>query len=180
MIIKDLFKIFTLASATFCLVTLGLFFIEARSAVRATPALLNAQIVESRTQVLNTTADLYRALGADIRLALKTTDNRMASIQANANAQLSTLTAVIDKQLTATNTSVSTLTTAYAGLPASIGERVDPFTDCRRNSLCWQNQVSDNLFAARTTLRDVSGTMFTLNAAVPKLTSDMSVSAGAF
>jgi hypothetical protein len=49
-----------------------------------------------------------------------------------------------------------------------------------KNSLCWQNQVSDNLSASRTAMRDVSGAMSTINGAVPKIAADIAVGSGAF
>jgi hypothetical protein len=75
------------------------------------------------------------------------------------NNQLSEFNKTLNSQLTETNKSIAKLTDAYADVPKTLGDRLDVYTDCKGNALCWQNQFTDTLFAVRTTSRDVSKTM---------------------
>lgn len=108
--------------------------------------------------------------GEQVSALTRTADKRLVSIQTDTEKQIQGLTALatirsdealhmIDGQLTETNKNVAKLTDAYADLPKTVGERLDPYTDCKNNALCWQNQATDTLFAIRTTTRDVSRTM---------------------
>jgi Skp family chaperone for outer membrane proteins len=75
-------------------------------------------------------------------------------------------------QLVAANTSLSKLSTAYSDVPSIIGTRLDKFTDCEKNQLCLQGQLSDTLFATRAASREATTTMLTLNKSVPAITQN--------
>lgn len=108
--------------------------------------------------------------GEQISALTKTADKRLQAIQndtrvlgytaLNLSSQsLDKFNQTLNNQLTDTNKSIAQLTNAYATLPEIVGKRLDPYTDCDKNVLCWQGQISDTLFAVRTTSRDVSKTM---------------------
>lgn len=48
------------------------------------------------------------------------------------------------------------LVAAYGKLPADVGARLDPWTDCRGNGACWQAQFTAVLGASRATLGQVA------------------------
>jgi ABC-type transporter Mla MlaB component len=89
----------------------------------------------------------------------------------DALTKIDSIASNLDKQLTKTNESVSTLVTAYADIPTAVGARFDNQTDCTRNALCWQNLTTDTLTNFRFTGRDISSSTKTFNEGFPVLMS---------
>jgi hypothetical protein len=90
----------------------------------------------------------------------------------DAFTKIDTIASNLDKQLTKTNESISTLTTAYADIPATVGARFGKQTDCGHNALCWQNLTTDTLTNLRFTGRDVSMASKTFSEGFPGLMKD--------
>jgi len=152
---------------------------QLRATTNALPAL-----VDTRIDVLKKIDTVQDKLSTDIRFVARTADGRigklttvvdtrLASIQTDTFGQVAGLRTDLNSQLMTTNQSVSNLTTAYASVPLAIGARIDKYTDCDTNDLCWQGQFTDTMFAARTASRDVSRTMAGINRTLPILTTNM-------
>ena len=93
----------------------------------------------------------------------------LVTVKADAFTRIDTLSLNIDKQLTKTNESISTVTTAYADIPVVVGARFDKQTDCSKNALCWQNLTTDTLTNLRYTGRDFSIASQTFTAGFPTI-----------
>jgi hypothetical protein len=116
----------------------------------------------------STRVDMFSAI-ADIR---KDMFGALTETRVDAFTKIDTIASNLDKQLTKTNESVSTLVTAYADIPTTVGARFDKQTDCGRNALCWQNLTTDTLTNLRFTGRDVSMASKTFSEGFPKLMTD--------
>jgi uncharacterized protein YoxC len=111
----------------------------------------------------------------DSRLATltKTADTRLGSLQDDTLEQVKGLRSDINTQLTQTNATITTVAKAYADIPGVVGARLDKYTDCTKNELCLQGQLSDTMLALRTTSRDVSTTMEGVNSTLPGIEKDI-------
>ena len=61
----------------------------------------------------------------------------------------------------------------YRRLPAIVGERLDPWTDCRGNGACWQAQATALLGATRATAGETSRAMRTIREATPAIVGNV-------
>lgn len=50
----------------------------------------------------------------------------------------------------------TSLLATYEAIPGTVGERLDPWTDCKGNGACWQAQTTATLGAARHTLGSIA------------------------
>jgi hypothetical protein len=183
--------VFLLAGAGAALST-GLMVFEAKKTVAALPALtqstIQTEMKETRQLVrdeLQSTRQTLVAVERNITTDVKdlggtliaTVDQRAASLQTDVLAQ-------VDKQLTETNKSVSTLTTAYADIPKIVGARYErdfnPYFDCKINGLCLQGQTSDTMFAVRAASKSTSEAMTSLSTTIPLIAGDFRVASNTF
>jgi len=159
--------------------------------IRDTTATLPKMVDTVRVDLLNKIDDVQAGLSKDLRHVAAVadrraeklttvTDKRLAAIQGDVIGQVIDLRRDLDKQLTTANTSVATVTTAYALIPSTVGFRLNKYTDCENNDLCWQGQISDTMFAIRTAGRDVSKTMAGVNRTLPVIQKDLTTMSGAF
>ena len=180
------------AGLAFMLVCAGLTFLQVKQTAKELPVVaqqtIHTEFEATRTLVsvkmteLNTHVDtLYKGLSGDVRFLATTTDTRLGKLENDTFTELANIRKdglkLANDQLTETNKHVGTLVTAYAGIPKTIGLRLDPFTDCAKNKLCLQGQAADTLFALRTTSRDVSTMTFAVNKVMPSL-ADSAASMG--
>ena len=146
--------------------------------IAALPTQVDARVDKLQTDLLAKIDTVQDKLSSDLHFVANTGDSRLAILTDTANQRLGViqdatmeqvkgLRADLNTQLTQTNSSVAALTTAYAQVPAILGSRLDKYTDCDKNELCWQGQFSDSMFAIRTTSRDVSDTMVGINHTLP-------------
>jgi hypothetical protein len=174
---RDFIKGFRDALVCVLLISLVFLVFQIRSTVKTadkvvavTPLILQNELQLTREAVHDELQQTRDFTGEQVSTLTRTADKRLGSIQHDLNNQITGFRgdvtdyvnwAVYDlnSQLTETNKSVAKLTDAYADLPKTVGDRLDPYTDCKNNALCWQNQFTDTLFAVRTTSRDVSKTM---------------------
>jgi hypothetical protein len=85
------------------------------------------------------------------------------------NTQLSELIATLDSPADALTKTLE----EYAKVPAVIGSRLDPWTDCKGNGACWQAQTTALLGASRVTSGEVSKTMRTVRMATPSVLANI-------
>ena len=85
------------------------------------------------------------------------------------NARLSDLIAKMD----APSDAAVRLLDEYTRVPAIVGARMDPWTDCKGNGACWQAQTTAFLGAARVTAGETSRTMRTIRETAPAIAANI-------
>lgn len=85
------------------------------------------------------------------------------------DAQLSDLIAKLDEPSAA----AVALMDEYRRVPAIVGARLDPWTDCKGNGACWQAQGTAFLGAARVTAGETSRTMRTVRETAPAIAANV-------
>ena len=127
--------------------------------------------------ILNTSDTRLNQIESD---AVKT----LNTIATNLNTQLTTTNTNLNTQLTTANNSITQLTTAYAAVPAQVGQQYNTlfgsYFDCAKNKLCLQGQASDTMFAVRQSSRDTSTLMTGLNETFPKIATNISLISDTF
>jgi hypothetical protein len=83
---------------------------------------------------------------------------RLDRIEAQAGSVAATANAAIDE---------------YRLIPAVIGQRLDPWTDCVGNGACWQAQATALLGASRVTAGETSRTMKAIREATPQIVANV-------
>lgn len=61
----------------------------------------------------------------------------------------------------------------YRRIPAVVGQRLDPWTDCAGNGACWQAQATALLGASRVTAGETSRTMKAIREATPAIVANV-------
>ncbi len=170
------------AAEVLALVSLAALFWQLRLTSKALPEVakttIHAELHETRALVSDKFDMLDRRVGSLASLI----DNRLGRLEGDTVKQLDALRKdtfkelasirgdglkIANEQLAETNKQVGRLVTAYADIPKNVGERLDEFTDCKRNKLCLQGQASDTMQALRATSRDFSAMTFKINDAMP-------------
>ncbi len=92
----------------------------------------------------------------------------------------SDLTAVFDRRsgefvrtTQAPAVAATALLEEYRRLPAAVGSRLDPWTDCAGNGACWQAQWTALLGASRVTAGETSRTMRAVREATPAIVANV-------
>lgn len=97
-------------------------------------------------------------IGEARKEALLLLDRRAEEILAKADAPAAAAIALLEE---------------YRRVPAIIGSRLDPWTECRGNGACWQAQWTALLGASRSTAGETSRTMRTLREATPAIVANL-------
>ncbi len=141
------------------------------------------EIHATRQELLSKVDDIR----GDLRSAVSTTDRRISSIEGKVFAEVAavrsdTFTKLdsIHNDLLPVRDSALVLAKTYNELPATVGARLDPYTDCKNNALCWQAQFSDTLFAVRTTTRAVGENVDDIATNVNYMSTNFATSSGIF
>lgn len=108
-------------------------------------AKLDSQLTALRGDLRATSKDFLQVADKHAGVAIGRADARMGETV----AVLDATTAEITKPL------VETLAT-YQRIPAVVGERLDPWTNCVGNGACWQAQFTASLGSARYTMGQVA------------------------
>lgn len=83
--------------------------------------------------------------------------------------------AMLNQQLTVANRNAGILTQRYSEIPNNIANKLNPYIDCDKNSLCWQNNVSDTLMAIRFASQSVGESSIVLNEQFPHFVKDFGI-----
>lgn len=67
----------------------------------------------------------------------------------------------------------SALMDEYRRLPLIVGERLDPWTQCKGNGACWQAQMTALLGATRSTVGETSRTMRSIRESTPSIVGNI-------
>lgn len=160
----------------------------------AVPHVLNSQltsvqnnatmlVTDSRKEILATVNYQSGQILEHVDKLTATTDRRLASIQKDtfntvnlasdrANTQLTVIAQNTNAQLNTLNNSVGEVTKTYAKIPQTLASRFDIQTDCERNSICWQNMLTDTLRDVRYSANDVGAASKTISESLPLLVND--------
>ena len=125
-------------------------------------ALAADQAERSRHVVLAESAQWRRESLLELALArgdlIATLDRRSVELIRTAEAPVAATTALLDE---------------YRRLPAVVGNRLDPWTDCTGNVACWQAQWTALLGASRVTAGETSRTMREIREATPAIVANV-------
>lgn len=100
----------------------------------------------------------------DLRVSI---DTRAAAIQKAAVDELQGMRADLVRQIVPPSRALTVLLEEYRRIPEQVGQRLEPWTDCRGNGACWQAQATAMLGAGRVTLGETSRAMRTIREAAP-------------
>ena len=145
----------------------------ANPTVQTLPGMVDKRIGTLQDAVLTKIDTVQANLNAEVSTLAAKADNRIGSVQTDLFKSVDGIRSDLNTQLTATNKSVATLTTAYADVPTQLSARYErdfgSYFDCKKNQLCLQGQTSDTLFAIRDASRSTSLTMRGVNETLPKM-----------
>ena len=152
------------------------------------PATLDAAVTRETAALradLNTESAAWRALAASeaarSRYAILAESDqwRRESLSELARARSDLITTLDQRstELIRTAEAPAAATTAlldeYRRLPAVVGNRLDPWTDCTGNGACWQAQWTALLGASRVTAGETSRTMREIREATPAIVANV-------
>lgn len=141
--------------------------------VATLPTTVDNRLASMQKDVLGKIDTVQDKLTAEVNVLANKTDKRIESVQGDLFRSVDGIRGDLNTQLTATNKSVDTLVTVYAGIPAQVGARYerdfDSYFNCKKNNLCLQGQASDTMFALRDAGRSTSLTMRGVNQTLPKM-----------
>lgn len=125
-------------------------------------ALAADQAARSRHAVLAESAQWRRESLSELARArsdlIITLDRRSAELLRTAERPAAATTALLEE---------------YRRLPAVVGTRLDPWTDCTGNGACWQAQWTALLGASRVTAGETSRTMREIREATPAIVANI-------
>lgn len=133
--------------------------------VQALPAIIDRHAEAAVGEIRAARADVRAEVRATRREALHRIDSLERLVDAHAGriegaavAEIqSSRVELLDALRPVTGEAVN-LMAVYRELPASVGARLDPWTDCTGNGACWQAQFTATLGATRATLGQVART----------------------
>lgn len=126
-----------------------------------------AEIRETRALALGEAQAWRRDALIRVDRGLRLADARSASIEMRLDAQASALTRP-----------AAELLGVYRELPAELGARLDPWTDCEGNGACWQAQATALLGASRATAGEVARTARVIQETAPAIAGNLTRATG--
>lgn len=130
------------------------------SVTRQLPEILHAEADLMRRDVVAQIAAVRGDIRAEVsatRQSLETLlDTHAARIESEAVAEMrQTRRELLAETRPAVSGAVD-LMAAYQAVPATVGARLEPWTECRGNGACWQSQITATLGATRATMGAVA------------------------
>lgn len=177
-----------------CFICIGVFFIVATVNVTETAHMVQKEVPaireDARTEIQVTRKELLgevAAVRSDIQAIARLADGRLLSIQRGTIKEIQDTRKdafqrvdAIHKDILPVRDGIVLLSTTYNALPAEIGARLDPFTDCKKNALCWQYQISDTMLASRTASRALAENTFLIANNVGVISTNIGIASNAF
>jgi hypothetical protein len=168
----------------------AVFTFQVVSTLRELPLLVDNAIAregaETRRVALEAVAGVRNSLAGEIRATRGTLDHRLDDAIAKLDTRLGTITDAASDELRTTGAELRRTGTAariaidrYAAIPGVVGERLDPWTDCRGNGACWQAQATAALGGLRATLGESARTARTIREVSPQIAVSLQRSADA-
>ena len=156
----------------------------ARGAVEALPGRVDAAIAreaEATRAVLHAEAGAWRRMVDQQATAARraaqdesaayrgTLDARAGEIIGQAAAELRDTRLLLEGPAAELESTLA----EYRRVPALVGQRLDPWTDCRGNGACWQAQATAFLGAARVTAGRTSTAMREIEQGMPRIVANI-------
>lgn len=135
------------------------------AAVQTVPAVIDRHAEALMGEVRAARADVRGEVRATRREALQRVDSlerlldsHAERIEGAAVTEIQTTRAEVLGALYPVTGEAQALMATYRAIPATVGQRIDPWTDCHGNGACWQAQFTATLGATRATLGQVART----------------------
>lgn len=131
------------------------------------------QSIERRAdgRLAATQRDLVREIQQTRLTTLKLVDEHGIQLQELADKRTAELLLTADAHLGQANSAVARLADAYAAVPATVGARLDPWTDCRRGN-CLQAQAMGMIGTFRATGAEAARVGRVAREAAPAIVKD--------
>lgn len=167
-----------------CAIEAGLVLRQARVQMIVLPALVDHRIkteaAEIRKLIANESVAARRLIDRNARAATSQLasesqawrEQTAQTIQNNVTAAFIRLDR-IEAQAASVATTANAVIEEYRRIPAAIGQRLDPWTDCAGNGACWQAQATALLGASRVTAGETSRTMRAIREATPQIVANV-------
>jgi hypothetical protein len=143
----------------------------------------NAQLTATRESAISEVSGLR----SDVRGISNKLDFRLASVETKTFKEIATIRTetlsridAIHKDLLPVRDSTVSLAKTYEGLPSQWEKRFGPYTDCEKNALCLQGQLSDTMFAVRTASRDIGSNSGVITRNISNMTTNIGLAANSF
>jgi hypothetical protein len=149
-----------LLAVTFAFIQLGRLAAAAGAAVDEMPVMLNSAIAVQGEEFRALMAgELSETRGAVLRRVdglSDLIDRHAAAIEGSAVSEIQTTRRDLIAEIHPISGGAVDLLLAYQQVPAQVGARLDPWTDCHGNGACWQSQITATLGATRATFGQVA------------------------
>lgn len=122
-----------------------------------------------RADVIREVAAARRDAHRELAATLDTLDHRVVWAQKDISGQINGAIGRADVHVGHAIERWVMLADAYAELPVTVGERLDPWTECKGNGACWQAQFTGALGSGRATMAEASRTMRAIREATPEI-----------
>lgn len=128
----------------------------AQAEAAATREMLRGEIASLREDARQQIAGLRVDLGHRADRVEALVDRHALRIEDSALVEISRTRGELLSEVRPVLRGSASLLATYEAIPAAVGSRLDPWTDCRGNGACWQAQTTATLGAARYTLGAVA------------------------
>jgi intracellular sulfur oxidation DsrE/DsrF family protein len=113
---------------------------------------LTATRNDAKQELSQTRLEVLNLADAHLSVIRREAIGELAALRQTADVQLATA----NRSLSNTSDAFTRLSDAYAVIPATVGARLDPWTECKGNGACWQAQTTATLGALRVTLGETA------------------------
>lgn len=147
---------------------------QARAAVtRQVPAIIHAEAALIRGSVVREVGATRREVLQRVDIAAGMIDSHAGRIESLAVAEIRQTRADVLGALQPVTGEAVGMLAEYRKMPADIGSRLSPWTDCAGNGACWQAQFTALLGASRVTAGETSRTMRGIREATPAIVANI-------
>lgn len=156
-----------LLAATWATTQVAAFFIEARSVARVLPSVVVRQGDEAREALRAEVAALRVDLRGEVRATRSDVLRRVDGLELLVDDHATRLEMIASSEIQQTRRELFSelrpavgeavdLMATYRAVPARVGERLEPWTNCNGNGACWQAQFTAALGATRSAIGQVA------------------------
>lgn len=117
---------------------------------------LDSRAASIQAQASDELAATRKDLLSHFDAAVAHVDSRLGSLQDTAQTELQRTRADVLAELHPSVLKANDLLDAYTRVPAIVGGRLDPWTNCTGNGACWQAQFTASLGATRHTMGEIA------------------------
>lgn len=137
--------------------------------MRATRELIAREAAATRQTVATATAKATETAARESEAWRQELGQRVEFATVEALGRVDRMAADLATVTASTNAAID----EYRRIPAVVGQRLDPWTDCAGNGACWQAQATALLGASRVTAGETSRTMKAIREATPAIVANV-------